>query len=81
MSKERTKGNDDNRLVSPEEFRAITGIPREVLYRALKSGAIPHIKSGRNFLIPLQSGMASLDAEARRSGGTKSDGTIYEEGA
>jgi hypothetical protein len=65
----RTEGTSDNRLVSVDEFRRITGYPRDPLYAALRSGECPSIRSGNRFYIPLAAGLDFLAHSAAAQGG------------
>ena len=39
-------------LLSPDEFRAVTGLGRSTIYELLRRDEIPHLKFGRRVLIP-----------------------------
>lgn len=48
----RTPLADLPELLSPDEFRAYTGIGRSTVYDLLRRGEIPHLKFGRCIRIP-----------------------------
>ena len=60
MGNKRQHGTAEDRLVSPEEFRTLTGFPRDPLYAALRSGSCPSIRIGNRYYLPLQPAMAWL---------------------
>lgn len=51
----------DKLVYTPEEARLLLGLGRASIYGALRAGAIPSIRVGRKYLIPVQALHRRLD--------------------